>query len=132
MIDRAAGIIPVEDMLPSGGQGIIGVTLRKDAPDWLKAAVRATNDDDAELAAVAERAFLRRLDGSCRTPIAAHLTLTPNSAEMAGEVLSDDGDKRWRAEGKLSHLPSEAEAEAFGLRLAEEVAVKRDKDLGAA
>ena len=31
-----AGVIPVEDMLPAGGQGIIGVTLRKDAPLFRK------------------------------------------------------------------------------------------------
>ena len=40
---------------------------------------------------IAERAFLRRLDGSCRTPIAAHFRLTEDGAEMAGEVLADDG-----------------------------------------
>jgi hydroxymethylbilane synthase len=119
-------------MLPSGGQGIIGVTIRKDAPDWLREACAKTDDHPARLAAVAERSFLRRLDGSCRTPIAAHFHLVGAGAEMAGEVLSDEGNRRWRAEGKLARVPSEAEAEAFGLRLAEEVAVKRHKDLGTA
>jgi hypothetical protein len=47
---------------------------------------------------------------------------------MAGEVLSDEGDKRWRAEGKLDHAPTEADAEAFGLKLAEDVAAKRSRD----
>ena len=80
MIDRAAGIIPVEDMLPAAGQGIIGVTLHVDAPDWLVSAIAATDDIAARLAAVAERTFLRRLDGSCRTPIAAHFELTDAGA----------------------------------------------------
>jgi hydroxymethylbilane synthase len=137
MIDKAAGIIPIGDMLPAGGQGIIGVTIRKDAPDWLREACAKADDMPARLAAVAERSFLRRLDGSCRTPIAAHFHLVgqgtvTGGAEMAGEVLSDEGDRRWHAQGRLDHVPSEAEAEAFGLRLAEEVAVKRDKDIGAA
>jgi hydroxymethylbilane synthase len=132
MIDKAAGIIPVEDMLPAGGQGIIGVTLRKDAPDWLASAVAATDILASRLAAIAERAFLRRLDGSCRTPIAAHFKLTDKGAWMAGEVLSDEGDKRWRAEGSLDHKPNEGEAEAFGLSLAEDVAAKREADLGGA
>ncbi len=131
MLDRAAGIIPSEDMLPSGGQGIIGVTLRKDAPDWLQDACSEVDDRNARLAAIAERAFLRRLDGSCRTPIAAHFHLTPGGAVMAGEVLSDAGDRRWRAEGKLAGAPDEAQAETLGLSLAEQVAARRDQDLGA-
>jgi hydroxymethylbilane synthase len=130
MIDKAAGIIPVEDMLPAGGQGIIGVTLRKDAPDWLASAVGRIDDLPSRLAAVAERAFLRRLDGSCRTPIAAHFRLTGSGAWMAGEVLSDEGDRRWRAEGSLAHKPVESEAEAFGLSLAEKVASRREAEPG--
>jgi hydroxymethylbilane synthase len=130
MVDKAAGIIPVEDMLPAGGQGIIGVTLCKDAPDWLVSAVGRIDDPSSRLAAVAERAFLRRLDGSCRTPIAAHFRLTDDGAWMAGEVLSDEGDRRWRAEGSLNRKPDESEAEAFGLTLAEQVAAKREADSG--
>ena len=125
MLDKAAGIIPIEDMLPAAGQGIIGVTLRIDAPDWLKAALVATDDRKSRLAAIAERAFLRRLDGSCRTPIAAHFRLTKTGAEMTGEVLSDEGDKRWRAEGALEGRPSEAAVEELGLELAEEVFAER-------
>jgi hydroxymethylbilane synthase len=132
MIDKAAGIIPVEDMMPAGGQGIIGVTIRKDAPDWLREVCAKADDRPARLAATAERAFLRRLDGSCRTPIAAHFRLTADGAEMAGEVLSDEGERRWRAEGRLDRALNEAEAEAFGLRLAEEVAAKREKEIGPA
>lgn len=132
MIDKAAGIIPVEEMLPAGGQGIIGITLRKDAPDWLASAVGRVDDLASRLAAVAERAFLRRLDGSCRTPIAAHFKLTDDGAWMAGEVLSDEGDRRWRAEGSLNRKPNEREAEAFGLSLAEQAASKREADPGGA
>jgi hydroxymethylbilane synthase len=130
MIDHAAGIIPIEDMLPAAGQGIIGVTLNVDAPEWLVAACAATDDRVSRLAAIAERAFLRRLDGSCRTPIAAHFRLTETGAEMAGEVLSDEGDRRWRAEGALERIPSERDANDLGLFLAEDVASHRAADLG--
>jgi hydroxymethylbilane synthase len=131
MIDRAAGIVPLREMLPAAGQGIIGVTLNVDAPEWLAAACAATDDRDARLAAIAERAFLRRLDGSCRTPIAAHFRLTETGAEMAGEVLSDDGMQRWRAEGALDRMPSERDANDLGLFLADDVASHRAADLGA-
>jgi len=130
MIDKAAGILSVEEMLPAGGQGIIGVTLHREAPQWLKDAVGKTDDTDARLAAIAERAFLRRLDGSCRTPIAAHFWLTQDGAEMAGEVLTDEGDKRWRAEGLIEGRPTEFDAEVLGVALAEDVAAERAYDLG--
>jgi hydroxymethylbilane synthase len=128
MIDKAAGIIPVEDMMPAAGQGIIGVTLNVDAPEWLVAACAAIDDKSSRLAAIAERAFLRRLDGSCRTPIAAHFRLTKTGATMVGEVLSDEGDRRWRAEGVLERSPSERDANELGLFLAEEVAAQRAAD----
>lgn len=132
MIDKAAGILAIDEMLPAGGQGIIGVTLHVDAPQWLRDAVAKTDDEDARLAAIAERAFLRKLDGSCRTPIAAHFWLTAEGAEMHGEVLSDEGDQRWRAEGTIEGRPTEFDAEVLGLALAEDVAAERAYDLGEA
>ena len=130
MIDHAAAVLPIEDMLPAGGQGIIGATLRKDAPDWLKELLAKIDNEEARLAAIAERAFLRRLDGSCRTPIAAHFRLTEDGAEMAGEVLADDGSKRWRAEGVIEGRPTVFDAEVLGDALAEDVAIERSYDLG--
>jgi hydroxymethylbilane synthase len=128
MIDHAAGIIGIDEMLPAGGQGIIAVTIRTDAPDWLQAACAAADDRPARLAATAERAFLKRLDGSCRTPIAAHFRLTGDGAEMAGEVLADDGSRRWRAEGAIRRIPSERDAHELGLFLAEDIAAQRAAD----
>lgn len=125
MADRAAGIIPVGDMLPAGGQGIIGITLRTDAPDWLRQITARIDDEPARLAALAERAFLRELDGSCRTPIAAHFCITDTGAEMTGEVLADDGSRRWRAEGVIEGPPDAFDAEVLGRALAGDVAAHR-------
>ncbi len=130
LIDKAAGILSIEEMLPAGGQGIIGATLRKDAPDWLDELLASIDDRDARLAAVAERAFLRELDGSCRTAIAAHFRLAVAGVDMAGEVLSDEGDRRWRAEGSLPGVPTEDQAEALGYKLGKQVAARRAADLG--
>jgi len=129
MIDKAAGILSIDEMLPAGGQGIIGATLRFDAPDWLKALAEKIDNPEARLAALAERAFLRKLDGSCRTPIAAHFRLTEDGAEMAGEVLSDDGTKRWRAEGLIEGRPTTFDAEVLGNALADDVAAERAWEL---
>ncbi len=60
--------------LPAVGQGILGIAAYPDQldEDVLKC-VASLNDVSAERAAIAERAALYELDGSCRTPIAAHL-----------------------------------------------------------
>ena len=129
MIDKAAGILEIDAMLPAGGQGIIGATLRMDAPDWLKELAAKLDNEEARLAALAERAFLRKLDGSCRTPIAAHFRLTPGGAEMAGELLADDGSRRWRAEGLIEGRPSAFDAEVLGSVLGEDVAAERAYEL---
>jgi hydroxymethylbilane synthase len=132
LIDRAAGIVGVDEILPAGAQGIVGVTIRSDAAEWIVKAVAAADDADARLAGVAERAFLRRLDGSCRTPIAAHFSLHGSGFWMAGEVLSDDGRQRWRAQIEIDQRPNEQEAEFIGRKLGDEVAQQREKDLGPA
>jgi hydroxymethylbilane synthase len=129
MIDQAAGILEIDEMLPAGGQGIIGATLRLDATEWLKELAAKLDNKEARLAALAERAFLRKLDGSCRTPIAAHFRLTHEGAEMTGEVLADDGSRRWRAEGIIEGRPSVFDAEVLGNALAEDVAAERAHEL---
>ncbi|MBI1339932.1 hydroxymethylbilane synthase [bacterium] len=129
LFDHTQHPVPIEEMLPAAGQGVIAVTLRNDAPVWLAAACAALDHWPSRLAAIAERSFLRRLDGSCRTPIAAHFRLTEDGAVMAGEVLSDDGGFRWRAEGALTRTPSEADARELGLFLAEDVASHRAAQL---
>ena len=96
-----------------------------DAPDWLKELAAKLDNEEARLAALAERAFLRKLDGSCRTPIAAHFRLTPEGAEMAGELLAEDGSRRWRAEGLIEGRPSAFDVEVLGSALGEDVAAER-------
>lgn len=93
---EAATPIPIEDMLPAAAQGIIGVVCREDADPLLYETLRKLNIPDSEAAAIAERAFLSMLDGSCRTPIAAHLSAEGDQWRLMGEVLSLRGEQRWR------------------------------------
>lgn len=99
--DHMATPIPLTDMLPAAAQGIIGVVAREDADEELGAALAKLNVAVSEAAATAERAFLTMLDGSCRTPIAAHLSDDGENWRLTGEVLSVKGDQRWRATGTI-------------------------------
>lgn len=116
-----AAITPlaVTDMLPAVGQGAVGVAIRCD-DDAAREVLAPLNHAPTEIAVIAERAFLERLDGSCRTPIAAHVHI--ESMDFAGEVLSPDGRIRWRKETRFEMgEASKTSAAEAGLRLGEAV-----------
>jgi hydroxymethylbilane synthase len=82
--------IAVDEMLPAVGQGAIAITCRTE--DSATRTLLARLDlADAHTAILAERAFLRVLDGSCRTPIAALATLSGDTLSLRGLVATPDG-----------------------------------------
>lgn len=107
----ATSILDPSDFLPAPCQGIIGVVAREGAlhPE-VAAAMAALDHPASRQAATAERAFLARLDGSCRTPIAAHLSQATHGLVLRGEVYSPDGRERWAGE---AHCSAHAEPEAL-------------------
>ncbi len=113
--------VPPEEMLPAAGQGIIGITTREDAGQDLLALLRALDHPASHAAAVAERAFLEKLDGSCRTPIAAHLFDMGDEWRLVGEVLSPGGEARWRGDGVCRKDASDIQLAALGRAVAQEI-----------
>ena len=95
--------VPITDMIPAAGQGIITVAAR---PDDLDPAVvdliKSLNHEQSRLAAIAERAFLVELDGSCRTAMGGHARLEDGKWLFDGEVLEPDGSRRWMQADALS------------------------------
>ncbi len=89
--DHATCVLEPDEMLPAVAQGAIGLEIRKG--DGATAAIIAPLQDLATMRAVdAERAFLRVLDGSCRTPIAALASIdSEDMLTLNGKVLSPDG-----------------------------------------
>jgi hydroxymethylbilane synthase len=87
----AAVVLAPTLMVPAAGQGIIGVTAREADSDLCEL-LAAIEDLESRAAAIAERALLERLDGSCRTPIGAHARLLANrELELTGLVARPDG-----------------------------------------
>jgi hydroxymethylbilane synthase len=106
----------VEDMLPAVAQGAIGIEIRAD--DAATAVLIAPlNHEPTALATRAERAFLARLDGSCRTPIAGLAEPTHAGGVLfRGMLLTPDGRQvlQTRRSGRLQDavpLAEEAAAE---------------------
>lgn len=107
--------VSVEAMLPAPAQAAIGVTVRT-GDEFAASAVSAMNHAETALCVAAERAFLARLDGSCRTPIAALATLQADGTVlMKGQVLTPDGTHH--VESQSQSAPEDAAAMAT--RLAE-------------
>ena len=107
--NRISRYFTVEEMLPSAGQGILAVQARAGLDtSWLD----GFRDADAESCLLAERAFVRVLDGGCSSPVAAH-------AVVEGDILTLTG---MDAEGRrISGTCSRAEAETLGETLARKI-----------
>lgn len=112
-------IIDTDRMLPAPAQGAIGIETRK-ADTTAAALIKPLNCKATELAITAERAFLRALDGSCRTPIAALAVWDGETMVFKGEVIAKDGSARF-ANADQMPLSSTIEAYDFGYRLGEAV-----------
>ena len=90
--------LPTDQMLPAVAQGAVGITCR--AHDESAHRYLAPLTDRATFIRVtAERAFLARLDGSCRTPIAALAELDGDNLSLRGLIVSPDGKTVHRIDG---------------------------------
>lgn len=89
---QATSILSTEEMLPAVAQGAIGVTCRSD--DAATRDLLAPLNDPVSAASVGcERAFLARLDGSCKTPIAGLAEIADGIVRFRGLLLNPDGSE---------------------------------------
>jgi len=85
--------IAPELFLPAPAQGAVGVELRAD-DETTRALVAAIDDPATSLAVGGERALLAALNGSCRSPVAAHAALAGDVLTLRAEILLPDGSER--------------------------------------
>lgn len=116
MADRITAAVAIDDMLPAVAQGAIGLEIRAD-DEKTADLIAPLNDAETAIAVTAERAFLARLEGSCRTPIAGHAHLSGGILHFHGQVLSPDGKKRY----DVSRSGPPASALKLGLDAADEI-----------
>jgi len=84
-----------ETFVPAVAQGALALETRA-SDDELRAKLVRMNDEGAESAVSAERAFLRALGGDCATPIAAHARCDGGVLSLSGLVATPDGRKLLR------------------------------------
>ena len=76
-----------EEMLPAAGQGILAVQTRQGVDT---ACLAGVHDPDAACCALAERAFVRALDGGCSSPVAAYAVAEGETLTLTGLYVSPD------------------------------------------
>lgn len=84
-------VISPDTIMPAVGQGLVAFEMRED-DEVVRSFLDVISDDDAWQVAVAERAFLRTLEGGCQVPVACYIeTLANNQMRINGLVASLDG-----------------------------------------
>ncbi|XP_043936879.1 porphobilinogen deaminase isoform X2 [Protopterus annectens] len=88
--NRISQLLDPEDCLYAVSQGALGVEVR--AKDQvIMDMVSALHDPDTVLRCVAERAFMRHLEGGCSVPVAVHTLIKDSQLYLTGAVYSLDG-----------------------------------------
>ena len=90
MGDRIHQIIAPEISLHAVGQGALGIECREGDEEILKI-LKVLEDADSCDRALAERSFLRELEGGCQVPIGVNTQIENDSLTIKGMVASLDG-----------------------------------------
>jgi hydroxymethylbilane synthase len=115
-LEQAAELLDTDAMLPAIGQGALTLEARADDAEVIEIA-SALDHRDTRLAVTAERAFLTRLGGGCRLPMAALGIVEGDSLHLRGLIADREGHRLLR--GEVTGVASEAEA--LGAALAEQL-----------
>ena len=111
---RIRATLPQELALPAIAQGILAIEFLRSRGDIAELAGPLEHRDVA-LAAIAERAVGRVVEGSCEVPVGAHAQVEGDSVQLEGFIGVPDGSRlvRDRISGPA------AKAEALGVQLGE-------------
>jgi hydroxymethylbilane synthase len=126
---RIDAVLDIDTSLPAVGQGALALQCRADDEGSLRR-LRRLADPAAEVAVAAERAFLVRLSGSCKTPLAAHGRVVGERVWLRGLIGAPDGTQVVEDEGWSE--ARETEAERLGAELAERLLGRGGRELLAA
>ena len=108
--------LPPEVSLPAIGQGALGLEGRRD-DGFVRDLVAPLEHPPTRTAVTAERALLKRLEGGCQVPIAAHATIKGDTLILDGLIASVDG-RRFIRDMVQGPVP---DARALGVQLAEKL-----------
>jgi len=88
--DLVTDPIPTNKMIPAVAQGIVGIERRVEDEE-IAHLLAPIHHVETAIVMAAERTFLAALDGSCRTPLAAHAVFERGRIRFQGQILTPDG-----------------------------------------
>lgn len=114
--DRIHQIIPGNISLHAVGQGALGIECVEGSPEVLEL-IKVLEHAPTAARCLAERAFLRELDGGCQVPIGVNTVIEGDNLTLTGMVASLDGKRLIRdaCSGPVS------DPETLGVKLAAEL-----------
>lgn len=121
---RIRASISVDDSLPAGGQGAVGIECRT-ADAEIHALLAPLHHRETALRVIAERALNKHLNGGCQVPIACYAILEDEQLWLRGLVGQPDGGCLLRAEARATA----ADAEALGVQVAEALLAQGADDI---
>jgi len=105
--ERIRTTLPTDIILPAIGQGAVGIECRV-GDLRVNELISVLDDRETHYRVAAERAFNRRLEGSCQTPIAGFAEIENDELRLRGLVGSSDGQQIISSE--IKGAPEEGEA----------------------
>lgn len=117
LTDKAASVLSTDEMLPAVAQGAIGIVVR-DSDAQTQSLLAPLNDPVTAIAIACERAFLARLDGSCRTPIAGLAEIADDGALRFRGLILSPGGAEWH---DVDVTGAAEQADELGRNAAEEL-----------
>lgn len=112
MSDHITSIMDFDDMLPSVGQGAIGIEIRERDRERF-GFMQNVSCETTVWCVEAERGVLRSLSGSCHTPVGVLAVLDGAKMRLRVKVLSPDGAQIWSAD-ESADVGSVIDAVQFG------------------
>ncbi len=119
-------VFSADEFVPPVGQGCIAIEAAASLAAEKRDAVRAClNDPDSESCLLAERAFLKTLEGGCSIPVFALAVLEGEIIRLTGGLVSLDGGKIL----KKSQTGSRSQAEIIGHELGRSILESGGREL---
>jgi len=120
LADQAQSVLAPEEVLPAVAQGAIGIERRCEDTETA-ARLAPLHHEESGIRVAAERAVLAKLDGSCRTPIAALALIQPGDTLWLRAILAKPDGRDAIAGDRVGPL---GDAIAMGDDLGDELKAK--------